>query len=70
MEPGPTINGFKALSRKMTQLGIIRNGRTGIQHFTRVIPVENGTSLRPLCTVNGNNRITKYEIVGQLVRYG
>ena len=50
----------------MTQLGIIRNLKNGVQHFTRVIPLENGTPLRPLCAVKGNSRISKYDIVGQL----
>ena len=66
LESGPTINGFKVASRDMTQLGIIRNLKNGLQHFTRVIPLENGTPLRPLCAVKGNNRISKYDIVGQL----
>ena len=66
MESGPTINGFKVASRNMTQLGIIRNLKNGLQHFSRVIPLENGTPLRPLCAVKGSNRITKYDIVGHL----
>ncbi len=65
-ESGPTINGFKVAARNMTQLGIIRNLKNGVQHFTRVIPLENGTPLRPLCAVKGSNRISKYDIVGQL----
>ena len=66
LEPGLTINGFPVARRNMTQLGIVRNLKNGKQHFTRVIPFEVDTPIKPLCAANGNNRITKYETVGQL----
>ena len=66
LEPGPTTGGFQVTPRNMTQLGIVRNLKNGMQHFTRVIPFEVATPVKPLCSAKGNNRITRYEIVGQL----
>ena len=71
LEPGLTINGFPVASRDMTQLGIVRNlNKKGMQHFTRVIPSEGNAPVTPLCSAKGNNRITKYEVVGQLFDLG
>lgn len=69
-ERGWTINGFPAAPRDMTQLGIVRNLKNGMRHFTRVIPFEADSPVKPLCSVKGNNRITKYQIVGQLFDLG
>ena len=66
LEPGLTINGIPAARRDMTQLGIVRTAKKKVQHFTRVIPFDAGSPVRPLCSNKGNNRITRYETVGQL----
>ena len=65
-EPKLTAHGFEVVPREMTQLGIIRNSSKGTQHFTRVIPIETGTPIRPLCAGNREHHITQYEIVGQV----
>lgn len=39
LEPNLTFNGLKVSPRNMTQLGIIKNLKNGMQHFTRMIPL-------------------------------